>query len=279
MSEHEESNYILDLIHKMEGYLDENGMLQLKKGFCIGERIPPHGKFFRELASYMEEAFGETGFGDLGDTKGRMLHQFRMYIDRHNIAYIRKYFKRDKMTDERALEAYVEAPSECGGLNGRKLLREPARLHNKYPCNSSYWRYQKGNENKKRLTPDFHSEFIIDRDGNFVSQWNVLEADAYGRIISDIDYYRQKYLTQGEKVWQKAQGQIMNTESFNYASGNDKIHQRLDIEPPKLFDTELRRQIAKEWKNPCKHAKALKDIKNCYCYGSDKGDGYSASNS
>ncbi len=279
MSEHEEPDYILELIHKMGGYLDENGMLQLKNGFRVGEKIPPHGKFFRSIASYMEKTYGETGFGSLSDMEARMLHQFRMYIDRHNIAYIRKYFKKDKMTDESALEAYVNALSASGGLNGKKLLREPARLHNKYPCASSYRRYQKGQENKKRLTPDFHSEFIIDREGNFVSQWNVLEEDANGRIISDIGYYRQKYLTQGEKAWQEAQRQIMDTESFNYASRNDKVHQRLDVEPPKLFDTDLRRQIAKEWKSPCKHAKALKDIKNRYCYGSDKGDGYSASSS
>ncbi len=98
-------------------------------------------------------------------------------------------------------------------------------------------------------------------------------------MISDINYYRQKYLKQGKEAWEEAQRQIMDTESFNYASKNDKVHERLDIQPPKLFDTELRKQIAKEWKSPCKHAKALGDIKNRYCYGSDKGDGYSVSNS
>lgn len=279
MHGYKESNYILDLIHKMGGYVDENGMLQLKKGFCVGEKLPPHGKFFRELASYMEKTYGDTGFGSLGHREGRMLHQFRMYIDRHNLAYIRKNFKKGAMTDEDALEEYVHAPWEEGGLNGTKLLREPARLHNKYPCGSSYRKYQKGNENKKRLTPDFHSEFIIDRRGGFVSQWNVLEVDEHGKVISDIDYYQRKYQKQGEEAWIEAQRQIMDTESFNYAPKNNKVHQRLDIEPPRLFDTDLRRQIAKEWKSPCKHAKALRDIKNRYCYGSDKGDAYSVSNS
>ncbi len=107
----------------------------------------------------------------------------------------------------------------------------------------------------------------------------MLEEDDHGRVISDINYYRQKYLKQGKEAWEEAQRQIMDTESFNYASKNDKVHERLDIQPPKLFDTELRKQIAKEWKSPCKHAKALGDIKNRYCYGSDKGDGYSVSNS
>ena len=279
MSKSEEHDYVKNLIDKMEGYIDKNGMFQLKNKFFAGEKIPPHGKIFRELAAYIEETYGETGMNLLSEAEGRKLHQLRMYIDRHNILYIRNNFKKGSMTDEDALEAYVRAPSEKGGLNSVKMLREPARLHNKYPSSSSYRKYQKGHENKKRLTPDFHSEFIIDRKGAFVSQWNVLEEDERGKIISDVNYYRQKYLAQGEEAWEEAQRQIMDTESFNYASKNDKVHQRLDIEPPRLYDTELRKQIAREWKSPCKHAKALRDIKNRYCYRSDKGDGYSSSNS
>lgn len=279
MTKIEKSNDILDLIHKMGGYLDENGMLQLKNGFFAGEQVPPHGIIFQNLASYMEKTYGETGLDGLSGMEGRMIHQLRMYIDRHNIAYVRRKFKKEGMTDEQALAAYVWASAKCGGLGGVKLLREPARLHNKYPLGSSYRKYQKGHENKKRLTPDFHSEFIIDRNGAFVSQWNVLDEDENGRVISDIEYYRKKYLAQGPKAWEAAQRQIMDTESFNYASRNDRVHEKLDIKPPVLFDTELRKQIAKGWKSPCRHAKALGDIKNRYCYGSDKGDGYSFSNS
>ncbi len=279
MSDLGNSNDILELIQKMGGYIDENGMLQLKNGFCVGEKIPPHGKFFRDVAVDVEKTYGETGLGEPEDLNGRMIHQFRMYIDRHNLAYIRKNFKKEGMTDEEALAAYVQAFRECGGLGGEKMLREPARFHNKYPAGSSYRKYQKGHENKKRLTPDFHAEFIIDRNGGFVSQWNVLEEDGDGRIISDFKYYREKYLEQGEEAWEEAQRQIMDTESFNYASKNDKIHQRLDIQPPGIFDTDLRRRIAEAWKSPCRHARALKELKNRYCYGSDKGDAYSASSS
>ena len=275
----ENSNDALELIHKMGGYIDENGMLQLKKGFCVGENVPPHGKFFRNIALSVEKSYGETGLGEPGDLNGRMIHQFRMYIDRHNLVYVRKNFKKEGMTDEEALAVYVQTSREYGGLGGKKMLREPARFHNKYPAGSSYRKYQKGHENKKRLTPDFHAEFIIDRNGGFVSQWNVLEEDGYGKIISDPGYYREKYLKQGERAWEEAQRQIMDTESFNYASKNDRIHQRLDIQPPGVFDADLRRQIAEEWKSPCRHAKALKELKNLYCYGSDKGDAYSVSNS
>lgn len=266
---------ILELIRKMGGFIDENGMLQLRNGFLIGERIPPHSRVFEGIAQSVEKAYGETGLRGLDEREGRMIHQFRMYIDRHNIAYIRRNFKRDKMTDEEALKAYVHASQKEGGTGGTKMLREPARFHNKYPAGSSYRSYQKGHENKKRLTADFHSEFIIDRNGNFVSQWNVLEEDEHGRIISDIEYYRDKYLRQGEDAWEEAQRQIMDTESFNYASKNDKVHQRLDIQPPGFLDYDLRRQIAEGWKSPCRKLKSLKELKNLYCYHSDKGDTYS----
>ena len=279
MNKQTESTGILGIIRGMGGFIDENGMLKLRRGFCVGEQIPPHGRIFQEFAEQVEQAYGETGLCGLNEIEGRMVHQFRMYIDRHNIAYIRRYFKKDGMTDEKALEAYVKALSCQGGLGGTKLLREPARYHNKYPAGSNYREYRKGYENKKRLTPDFHSEFIIDRNGAFVSQWNVLEEDEHGKVISDIEYYRHKYLKQGKDAWERAQRQIMDTESFNYASKNDEVHQRLDIEPPKLFDSDLRRQIAGQWKSPCKKAKALKDLKNRYCYRSDKGDTYSVSNS
>lgn len=282
MTKQENSDYILNLIHKMGGFIDENGMLQLKNGFYAGEKVPPHSKVFLRIADSVEKGYGETGLCELGglsEVESRMIHQFRMYIDRHNIVYIRKNFKKAGMTDEEALKAYVQAAVEEGGLGGRKMLREPARFHNKYPAGSSYRSYQRGHENKKRLTPDFHSEFIIDRRGNFVSQWNVLEEDEQGKVISDIRYYRQKYLEQGEKMWEEAQRQIMDTESFNYASRNDDVHQRLDILPPKKFDSELRRQIAREWKSPCKSAKTLKDLKNRYRYSSDRGDAYSVRSS
>lgn len=277
MSKQEGTADILDVIRGMGGYIDENGMLQLRRGFCVGARIAPHGRIFQEFAKCVEKAYGETGLCGLSDAEGRMIHQFRMYIDRHNITYIRRYFKRDGMTDEDALKSYVQASAGQGGLGGKKLLREPARYHNKYPAGSSYREYQRGYENKKRLTPDFHSEFIIGRDKAFVSQWNVLDEDEHGRIISDIEYYRKKY--RDSSTWEAAQRQIMDTESFNYASRNDKIHERLDIQPPKLYDPELRRLISSEWKSPCKTAKALKDLKNRYRYRSDKGDAYSVSNS
>lgn len=262
----------MELLRRCGGYLDIHGMLQLARGFVIDKNMPPHSEVFASFAKSVLSYCGGQGIMGLKNvTEARMLHQFRMYIDRHNIHYVRKCFRKKGMTDEEALEAYVYAPKDMGGLGGRRLLREPARLHNKFPSDSCYKRYAKGRENKKRLTPDFHAEFIVDIEGNFVSQWNVLEEDSRGRIIGDMEYYRRKYQRGGEAYdWEGAQRQIMDTESFNYANANDAIHRMLDIKPPQKYDTELRRQISARWESPSKRI---------YDYCSDRGDTYSRSNS
>ncbi len=89
---------------------------------------------------------------------GALIHQLRMYIDRQNIMYIRDFFK----------ERYVFA-AKPQGMGGRKLKKSSARLHNKYLEGASYSLI-----NKKRLTPNFHSEFILNEEGTFVTQWDVL---------------------------------------------------------------------------------------------------------
>ncbi|MDE7037408.1 MAG: DUF3114 domain-containing protein, partial [Lachnospiraceae bacterium] len=70
---------ILELIRKMGGFIDENGMLQLRNGFLIGERIPPHSRVFEGIAQSVEKAYGETGLRGLDEREGRIIHQFRMY--------------------------------------------------------------------------------------------------------------------------------------------------------------------------------------------------------
>ena len=71
-----ESTGILDIIRGMGGFIDENGMLQLGKGFCVGESIPPHGKIFQDFAECVQEAYGETGLREVSEAEARMIHQF-----------------------------------------------------------------------------------------------------------------------------------------------------------------------------------------------------------
>lgn len=215
----------------------EEGTLQLTGIYQIDPMMPPHGEFLSLLAKTVQQAYqGKV----LDDSR---VHQLRMYLDRHNITYIRQRFGGEGITDEAALAAYVRTPKKLGGLGGQKLIAERARFHNKYQHN-----YQSGNENRKRLTPDFHSEFILDANGRFVSQWNVLEFDSAGKLITDFYYYKKRYKTYAE--WNAFQQQILNGESFNYADRNDLVHRRLDIVPPSQLDHPLRKEIAGEWKNP-----------------------------
>ncbi len=224
------------LLEQLGAQLEE-GTLQLHGPYKIDPELAPHADFLSLLAKTVQQAYqGEV----LNDAR---VHQLRVYFDRQNIQYIRSHFKQPGQADESALAAYVRAPKKAGGLGGQKLLAERARFHNKYQSH-----YSTGNENRKRLTPDFHSEFILDTEGNFVSQWNVLEMDEAGKVITDFFYYKERYPTYAE--WHYFQQQILNGESFNYADRNDDAHRRLDSLPPSRLDYPLRKKLAKEWNNP-----------------------------
>jgi len=209
------------VIEQMGGYIDDNGMLQLTGDFKFDPDMPPHADFYDALSDCVTNSYGKKG-ADYDDADVQKIHQLRYYIDYQNITYIREHYKGEGMTDEDALSAYV---FDENGLNGDLMDAERARLHNKYPSSTTYKEYYSDKEqNRKRLTPDFHSEFIIDGDGNFVSQWNVLEWNDDGTVISDYQYYYDEY--NGENAsskpytWDEARMQVANTESFNYADKN-----------------------------------------------------------
>lgn len=230
----------LDLVLRhLGGTIDSFGMLQLKGPFELDTSLPPHSLFFKELSRLVQTAYLQK------ELTSKKIHQLRMYIDRQNLFYIKKNFKQLGMTDEQALALYVATPSKKGGLGKKKMLAERARLHNKFPRGEEQVSYF---PNRKRLTPDFHSEFILDEQGNFVSQWNVLVETEEGNIISDPMYYYSIYQTKREVEWFEAQ--IMNGESFNYANKNNIVHRQLDSLPPRTLDYGLRQLIMKNWVSP-----------------------------
>ncbi|MGG5332983.1 DUF3114 domain-containing protein [Enterococcus sp. AZ163] len=235
-SNHTAIEKVVLLLEQLGAQIEE-GTLQLTGPYKIDPELAPHDDFLNLLAKTIQQAYR----GKLLDDP--RVHQLRMYLDRQNIRYIRKKFGIPGPTDEDALAAYVHAPKKAGGLGGHGLRAERARLHNKYQTN-----YLAGNENRKRVTPDFHSEFILDPEGRFVSQWNVLEMDEAGKVITDFFYYKERYPTYAE--WHYFQQQILNGESFNYADRNDNVHRRLDSLPPIHLDYPLRKKLGKEWNNP-----------------------------
>lgn len=227
------------LFKQLGAELDEHGMLQLRGNHQLDAQMPPHAPFLQELAVVVQKAYPQGLVAAKNQEKAKMVHQLRMYLDRNNIYYIRTQFKYAGISDEEALRNYVyhRGPQ---GLGRKKLKRAPARLHNKYLKGSSY---QQQRLNKKRLTPNFHSEFILDKSGAFISQWDILEERWTGEIISDPDYYLRKQPKNYEE-------KLMNGESFNYANRNDQQHDLLDGNPPGRFDHELRKQVKTKWLSP-----------------------------
>ena len=223
------------VLRQMGAEIDQNGMLQLSGTHTFDVKMAPHGKFLHYFSKQVQRAYGYERLDD------KCLHQFRIYIDEHNIRYIRVYFKLPRMTDEQALQLYVKTTRQAGGLGGRRLIAERGRFHNKSKANMP-----RSSENRKRLCPNFHGEFIIDDEGAFVSQWNVLHRDSEHRVISDWAYYQRVYQANIDYF----EEQIINGESFNYASWNGKKHRYLDVFPTRRLDYPIRRKIAKKWRSP-----------------------------
>lgn len=204
-------------------YINENKLFK---------NIPPHADFWHYISVLVQDVFGDKGL--IGGRNSKTTHQFRYYISKHNINYVRDNYKLDGMTDYDALKIYTQKE-----FSGHKLLPEPARYHNRYK--SSYDKEIAGKENIKRLTPNFHGEFIIDKNGNFVSQWDVFKKDKDGLIDMDPTHYMDNEL----RI-------IADTESFNYANKNDEIHKKLDSGYAKSFDFEVRQYATKIFISPSK---------------------------
>lgn len=219
------------LLDQLGAEVDEFQMLQLLGSFSIYESLSPHSNFIELLCQTVQLAFANKNL------ESRELHQLRAYFDRQNILYIRENFP--AQTDEVSLQQYVAAPSPKG-LNGVPLIRERGRFHNKIPKGMTYASYVKQFPNRKRLTPNFHSEFILDKHGHFVSQWNILKTS--GQLIES---------NPASYEWGRdLEAQLLNTESLNYGRKNDLEHKRLDSYPPGPYDHMLRKAAKKSWSSP-----------------------------
>lgn len=212
--------------------LDAHAFLQLTAhDYQFDPELAPDAPFLATFAQSVQRAFAGRILTD------QRIHQLRMYFDRQNLRYIRRYFQQSGETDEQALRRFVQKRQATQPHYW--LRREPARLHNKYRHNqqpSTPW-------NRKRLTPDFHSEFILAPSGTFISQWQVLKVKADGLIDSNPAHYHLDDWTSQ---------QLLNGESFNYANRNNRQHAYLDSKPPLQNDHALRKAAFKGWRSPTK---------------------------
>lgn len=239
-SEMEPQKKVLLVLRQMGAYLDQNGMLQLGEGDEFAPDMTPHSAFLEDYASCVRETYkkSERKYRTLDDC---MIHQFRMYIDRHNISYIRKHFK--GATDYAKLLSYADY------FEMKLYYGEPSRHHNKVR-KGEHFEQQKYD---KILTPNRLSEFIVDVEtGTFVTQWDVLEIKKDGTIASGPEGYLKRA--------GKEQSVIVDTESFNYAPADYvEAHHALDVAPATpsgkvkqspYLENQLKSMLKEEWESP-----------------------------
>lgn len=239
-SEMEPQKKVLLVLRQMGAYLDQNGMLQLGEGDGFAPDMTPHSAFLEDYAACVREIYKKSGqkYRVLDD---RMIHQFRMYIDRHNISYIRKHFK--GATDYAKLLSYADY------FEMKLYYGEPSRHHNKVR-KGELFEQQKYD---KILTPNRLSEFIVDVEtGTFVTQWDVLEIKKDGTIASGPEGYLKRA--------GKEQSTIVDTESFNYAPADYvEAHHALDVAPATpsgkvkrslYLENQLKSMLKEEWESP-----------------------------
>ena len=182
----------LVVIEQMGGYIDKNGMLQFGTGDRFAPEMAPHSAFLEDYAECVRNAYKKKNLDN------EMIHQFRMYIDKHNIEYVRGYY--EGKTDYERLKAYAK------NFNMKLYYGEPSRHHNKTEKKEKF----KEQRYDKILTPNKLSEFIIDIEtGSFVTEWDVLAKTKSNQVQSKTSAYKNIEKSQKKKV--------VNSESFNYA--------------------------------------------------------------
>ena len=222
------------VIEQMGGYMDNNGMLQFGEGDRFAPEMAPHSAFLEDYAECVRKAYRKKNLDS------EVIHQFRMYIDKQNIEYVRGYY--EGKTDYERLKAYAK------NFNMKLYYGEPSRHHNKTEKEEKF----KEQRYDKILTPNKLSEFIIDTEtGSFVTEWDVLKKTKSNQVQSKPATYKNIEKSEKKKV--------VNSESFNYAPADyNDAHYRLDVLPATpadsrkktYLDNNFKRSLKKIWKSP-----------------------------
>lgn len=234
-------------IRQLGGYIDENGMLQLSGPFSISPNLSPDSRFLESYAATVKQAYPRGllpavyGFDDPSSNAYQTIkgiHQFRMYLDRQNIFYIRANYQGE--TDYDKLLAFEKEAIQRCGKGGYLNYSSNSKFHNR----TSQERPFDGQHNDKIKSHNGLSEFIVRvKVGSFATQWdNLRTVDNHsffireaGRVIG----LRQQLVNSNPNAYE-LKGlngkEIVDTESFNYsARDNRKIgdlsHSLLDVEP------------------------------------------------
>lgn len=245
----------LDMIYKVLGAkVDENGFLQMTNMKITDSDQQGAYKFTTNMDDALDFDNTFSGIvqgaypkglptnlkeGSQDYTRAQKTHQFRYYMDKKNNDALRTTYPDEKNDLERIKRYNEDHPSS-------KFTGEKARYHNKYQGEPKDYKdhIEKYGENHKYVSSGdgFHSEFVVDKDGNLVSQWNAYEIDENGNVNSDPN----KAYTKEEQM------QLVDGNSVNYAesSGSGKHHAEYDSDPVSEYDPEVRKKVGEKWKSP-----------------------------
>ena len=179
--------------------------------------LSPHAPFWRQFSQTIRQAFSPADFiADSGNQRlKRQLHQFRYLISSQQAQWVREHFRKSGMTDGQALVAYFQAHPDLDCQ-----LWESSRLHNKAFVDKDKVTYpdQQPYQANIKILHRFHTEFILDREGQFL---NILDPEG------------------------SSQNGLVNGASFNYGEKpflfNHSSHYYYDVKSPAQWDPQFRR--------------------------------------
>lgn len=179
--------------------------------------LSPHAPFWHQFSQTIRQAFSPTDFiSDSGNQRLKgQLHQFRYLISSQQVQWVRQHFRKPGMTDGQALVAYFQAHPDLDCQ-----LWESSRLHNKAFVNKGKVLYpdQQPYQANIKILHRFHTEFILDREGQFL---NILDPES------------------------SSQNGLVNGASFNYGEKpslfNHGSHYYYDVKSPAQWDPQFRR--------------------------------------
>ncbi|MGX7264424.1 DUF3114 domain-containing protein [Enterococcus crotali] len=241
------------VIDHLGGELDEKGDLYFAPSeylFC--PQMPPGAPFLASYSETVQRAYPNgliIAKTDKKRTKTAIkkkyatetkIHQFRNRLDKNNIEYIENYKQIHGLkNDEAAIKLilrnnwfYADPQYHNRACLGVDILMDDLYRATRTLSNQGLVKkIRKRGFYRKILSGDYHSEFILDEQGQLLSQWKT------SNEFSD-------YL----------ESAIVNGESFNYGKrpreDREGTHHKLDGNPPRYFDTDKRNELKKIWLSP-----------------------------
>lgn len=241
------------VIGHLGGHLDNSGDLQfVSTEYRFSDEMPPGAPFFDCYSKVVQRAYPDGLIIDPADKKltktalkkkyanETKIHQFRNYLDKCTIEYVENYKNKYGLkNDETAIKMilgndwfYADPQYHNRAQLGFDIAMEDLKKGSRSLTNKGLLKkVRKHGFYRKILSSDYHSEFIVDEQGQLLSQWK-----------DDIE------------ARDSLENAIANGETFNYGerprADQQHTHDKLDGTPPRYFDTNKRNEVKRTWLSP-----------------------------